>query len=105
MTYKMISTAEPDWFFVQYDLPQIAQNNPPEPIIFPVAAWALMDDGKVVGLVGPQYDKEGAHTQLCPPNPNIIGMYKHLRDFNPSQLQSLARYKPWEVRLKAEGLI
>lgn len=95
MAYKMITTAERGWFFIQTDQAQIKAHNQPGPIIHRVAAWALTEDGEVVGLVGCAHHKrsgaaEGRDTYLHRPNANANGEYKHFNDFTQAELASLS---------------
>jgi hypothetical protein len=94
MSYKMITTAERGWFFVQRDQAQIKKHNLPGPIIHRIAAWALTEDGKVVGLLGVGlYDgsgsPDGSQTYLHEPNPKVNGEYVHFNDLTQAELSYL----------------
>lgn len=94
MAYKMITTAERGWFFVQRDRTQIASANQQGPIIHRIAAWALTDKDKVVGLLGNGvYDgtgeADGRQTFLHEPNQNLNGEYVHFNDLTHAELTYL----------------
>lgn len=94
MAYKMIATAEPGWFFVQTDHAQIKKHNQSGPIMFRIAAWALTEEGKVVGLLGVAAhngsgEPDGSQTFLHEPNPLVNGEYRHFNDLTKAELDHL----------------
>lgn len=85
--YKQIIPAE-GWHFVANDL----SNG--KPIVFPIAAWGLQEEGSVIGLVGNV--SGGGHME---PNSNRIlkliaappiqGMYKHTSTMTADELAAV----------------
>lgn len=95
MTYKMISTAERGWFFVQNDQAQVKKHNQEGPIIQRVAAWALTEDDLVIGLVGGSAhdgtgESKNEFTRLWAPTRLANGEYKHFNDLTQAELAALA---------------
>lgn len=91
MSYKMILTAERGWFFVQTDHAQILS---PGPVIFRVAAWALTEDDKVVGLIGlgihgSPGTSDNRQTHLHEPPIHVNGEYRHYNDLTQAELTYL----------------
>lgn len=98
MNYKEITSASPDWFFVQdpHHFEQSkAQNYQATLILFPIAVWATNADGQVVGLSGYNSDSKQEVKVLDAPAPAVPGIYKHLRDFSHSELEALSRLPQW----------
>lgn len=95
MPYKSIITAEPGWFYLE---PSQANRDPNtwtrSPMFSRVAAWALTDDDKVIGLIGAQQvlKRDGTphepYARLHLPDAGI-GYYKHLNDFTKAELDLL----------------
>lgn len=88
--YKQITPAD-GWHFVAKEEPG------GKPIVFPIAAWALVEDGSaVIGLVGdvlgggPDREtsshKQAARLVSVPPIP---GVYKHISGLSEAELATL----------------
>ncbi len=59
-----------DWFFVH-------PNGSDKPVVWPLAAWGLTDDGNTVGLVGASEETASGTATLSPVPPNVGGRYFH----------------------------
>jgi hypothetical protein len=83
LTYKTIIPST-DWFFVQKELPS-------GPNVMRVAAWALTEEGEVIGLLGPiaPWQKD-PHARLVPPPP-VEGTYLHLSQLTDKERESAAK--------------
>lgn len=84
--YTQICSAEAGWFFVQD-----AGVTKDKPILQRVAAWAITDEGHVVGLIGAVIPKESNATSpfLTPPPSTENGQYKHFRDLTTREQEAL----------------
>lgn len=94
MAYKMITTAERGWFYVQRDQAQVKSHNQPGPIIHRIAAWGLTEEGRVVGLLGAGHyngtgEADGSQTFLHEPNELANGEYVHFNDLTQAELTYL----------------
>lgn len=88
MGYKTVVPAAPDWFFVQTKN-HADELNSPRQAISRVAAWAITDDGAVVGLHGFQgLDFQGGPTQIIACAQAMKGTFKHIDDFNTDDYAS-----------------
>jgi|ThiBio_inoc_biof_1041523.scaffolds.fasta_scaffold00229_6 hypothetical protein len=88
--YKQITPAD-GWHFVSKEEPS------GKPIVFPLAAWALVEDGAaVIGLVGDVLgggpDRESSSHKLVArlvSVPPIEGVYKHVSSMTAAELAAI----------------
>jgi len=95
VAYQQITPAQ-DWVYVQLPIePQY------EIVVYPVAVWAMNEDGQVVGLIsvpgGGHTDKiMGPTCRLVSPPP-LRGVYKHFRELDKNEVQALETNKPVKI--------
>lgn len=85
--YKSIAGAAGDWFYVQT---VNVKNN--DPIVFRVAAWALTEDGRVVGLVATGGGSQVANVSprlFSAASPGVEGDYFHRSQLPPNALAKI----------------
>jgi hypothetical protein len=72
-----------DWFYT-------ATGSQDEPIVFRVAAWALQDNGDVIGLVSASSATTNANVSRLVGPPPIGGRYVHESQLTPQQRERAA---------------
>lgn len=83
--YKQIMPAT-DWFYVDFVK---AENTI---TLYPLAAWALTDDIKVIGLIsvpGTQQVTEDPIARLVSVPPSTSGHYKHREELSQNEITAL----------------
>lgn len=84
MTYTTISPAT-DWFF-RHDAPPGSKF---DPVFYHVAVWALTEEGKVVGLIAHDLDKQKHSLSITPPDEP--GCYLHRDQLSADDLELIKK--------------
>ena len=82
MVYTQISPAT-DWFF-RHDNP--SPKGPP--IVYPLAAWAVVEGKRIVGLVAAALPLEQGATQTLHQVPPVPGVYLHVSQLTDQEQAS-----------------
>lgn len=82
MVYTQISPAT-DWFF-RHDNP--SPNGPP--IVYPIAAWAVIEGKRIVGLIAADLPLDQGATQALHQVPPVPGVYLHASQLNEQERAS-----------------